>query len=84
MNHQLIIQSLEIENSVLKERLARLLAPKKLGRPPVKLSETLIARLDWNQPNRVIASELNVTTMTVIKLRKMYNINPLPRGRPND
>ena len=52
-----------------------------VGRPPFRLTDYQINNTDWSITNGELAKHLNVSIMTVIKLRKALGVEPLMRGR---
>lgn len=52
------------------------------GRPRIYLSERELAPEIWKLPNEKVAERLGYGLSTVIKLRKLYRIQPLKPGRP--
>lgn len=51
-----------------------------LGRPSFQIPYG--TKVDWNQPNGVIAKQFKVSPLTIMKLRRRLGKKPLPQGRP--
>lgn len=52
----------------------------KRGRRPYELPKGV--KVDWSLPNRIIATQLKVSPMQILLLRRRMGKQPLPQGRP--